>query len=377
MKKTAVWMTALCAALIFGACADKTENTEGTETSTASETAAASDVTTEITAENYLALKDYNPEDYVTLGEYRGLAVTVAAAAVEESAVETEALSLYQSQISAENGGIRDRAVQDGDLVNIDFEGKKDGVAFEGGTSKGYNLSIGSGSFIEGFEEGLIGIMPGETVDLDLTFPETYGNADLAGAKVVFTVTVNYIVPTQMEDAVAAAFGNSDYTTVEELKEYVRKSLLEDAEAARENEIMGAVEEAFMNTVTFSDMPAELVEQSRKLTRSYVERQAEGYGIDADTLTSYLYGTDLETFLEEYGEKNVKSNMALMAVAKREGLTLTDEELEAELKEMAESGGYGSVEEMLGTTSREQYREYLTADRAIALLVENALVGEQ
>lgn len=157
-------------------------------------------------------LNQMKVEKYVTLGDYQNLSVTVDAAAVDDTELAALVNSVYVDNVTAENGGIVDRAVETGDTVIIDYEGKKDGVAFEGGTAQEASLTIGSGRFIDGFEDGLIGVKPGETVDLNLTFPESYGNAELAGQPVVFTVTVHFIRPAEvapedMEDAVVASMG--------------------------------------------------------------------------------------------------------------------------------------------------------------------------
>ena len=115
-------------------------------------------------------------EEYVTMGEYNGVEVVYAKTPVTQEEIDALALEIYWDSVTEENGGVKDRAVQIGDTANIDYVGKKDGEAFSGGTSSGYNLTIGSGTFIDGFEDGLVGVMPGDTVDLDLTFPENYKN---------------------------------------------------------------------------------------------------------------------------------------------------------------------------------------------------------
>lgn len=194
-RKAAIMMVALMTAGLLGACGGKEDSTgsssSGNTNKESSEVTGttASDEETERTD-----LKDIKVEDYVTLGEYKNIAVTVSAQAqVEDSDVDSNALQLYNSKVTAANGGIMDRAAEDGDTVNIDYEGKKDDVAFQGGTAQNQSLTLGSNSFIDGFEDGLIGVKPGETVDLNLTFPENYQSTELAGAEVVFTVTVNFI----------------------------------------------------------------------------------------------------------------------------------------------------------------------------------------
>ena len=215
-------------------------------------TGAATDAGTESTA-----LKDMDVDKYVTLGEYKGLEVSVDTVEVDEDEWDTLVNNVYYGNITAENGGITDRAVETGDTVNIDYEGKKDGVAFDGGTDQGYDLTIGSGQFIAGFEDGLIGVMPGETVDLDLTFPENYGNADLAGQAVVFTVTVNYIQPAQdgeFSDEVISNFGIDGVTNEEELRQYAYDYLNNNAQQNYETNVQQAVMDAFMANNTFTSV---------------------------------------------------------------------------------------------------------------------------
>ena len=189
------------------------------------------------------ALKDMDVDKYVTLGEYKGLEVSVDTVEVDEDEWDSLVNNVYYENITAENGGIMDRAVETGDTVNIDYEGKKDDVAFDGGTAQGYDLTIGSGSFIAGFEDGLIGVMPGETVDLNLTFPENYGKSDLAGQAVVFTVTVNYIQPAQdgeFSDEVISNFGIDGVTNEEELRQYAYDYLNENAQQNYETNVQQA-----------------------------------------------------------------------------------------------------------------------------------------
>ena len=166
-------------------------------------------------------------EKRVTLGDYKNLQIEVAAATVKEEDLIAFMSQVYIGSLTEELGGIKDRAVAEGDTVIMDYEGKKDGVAFEGGTAKGADLVIGSGAFIPGFEDGLVGVMPGATVDLNLTFPEAYHSTDLAGQAVVFTVTVHYILPSEvkeseMKDEVIQTMGINDVNTVEEFKEFTR-----------------------------------------------------------------------------------------------------------------------------------------------------------
>ena len=225
MKKGLVYLlTAVMTVGLFTACGSKEGTQEPGVTATATPEISNEQGTSNVVTNNVerVVLKDLNTEEYVTLGDYKNIEVMVAGPDVDNAEWASLNAQIYNEFVSAENG-IKDRAVENGDWVNIDYSGKKDGVAFDGGTAAAQLLEIGSGMFIAGFEEGLVGVMPGETVDLDLTFPADYGNTELAGQAVVFTVTVNYIYPGEEDwsDDVVAAAGNAEYTTVEEMKQYV------------------------------------------------------------------------------------------------------------------------------------------------------------
>ncbi len=325
--------------------------------------------------EETLVLKDMKVEKYVTVGEYKGLEVNAAAPVVEDAEWDYMINNFYTSYFPAEKG-VTDRAVEVGDTANIDYTGKKDGVAFEGGTAEGHNLWIGSGSFIDGFEDGLVGVMPGETVDLNLTFPENYGSTDLAGQAVVFTVTVNYIIPAQLDDSVVAGIGIDGVTDGEGLRQYVYDYLYSEAEAAYESEVENAVMEAFMAGNTFKSVPEGLIEKYATATRANIESTAAAYGVEADTFTQYSYGMDLETFLSTYCEEAAKQDLALQAVANAEGLNISDEELDEMLLEYATQAGVATIEEYIGETPKEDYREYFLYNKVIDYLVENAVVTE-
>ena len=363
-KKTLGFLAALLSVCMLAGCGAK---------DTGDGTGSGSGAGTESTA-----LKDMDVDKYVTLGEYKGLAVTVDTVEVDEDEWDSLVNNVYYGNITAENGGITDRAVETGDTVNIDYEGKKDGVAFDGGTAQGYDLTIGSGSFIDGFEDGLIGVMPGETVDLDLSFPEVYpNNPDLAGQPVVFTVTVNYIQPAQdgqLDDEVISNFGIDGVTNEEELRQYAYDYLNENAQQNYESNVQQAVMDAFMANTTFTSVPEALVQKYSDAAESSITSMASAYGVDGDTFTQYYYGQDLDTFLSTYSEETAKQDIALQAVANKENLNISDEELDQILQDRATAAGYDTIEEYIGETSREDYREYFLYDKVLDYLVENAQI---
>ena len=179
------------------------------------------------------------------LGNYKGIEVKVTSRQVLDEDVEKEIQHLLsqKSQLVEKEG-----TVENGDVTTIDFKGLKDGVAFDGGTAEGYQLEIGSGSFIPGFEEQMIGMKKGETRDLNLTFPENYGVADLAGADVIFQVTVHHIaskVQAQLDEEFVKSFQMPDVETVEDFKKKVRESLenqnAQTLRAEKENKVLGVL----------------------------------------------------------------------------------------------------------------------------------------
>lgn len=382
-KKVMQILTALLMASVLAGCGAK--GGEGSEDvnsqGVSQETPAQGDQTEDI------FLKDVEVEKYVTLGDYKGLKVNVTTSLEVDMARRDELVEmLYQEALSYSTGvtvedGITNRAVVGGDTVNINYEGKKDGVAFSGGTAEGAYLVIGSGSFIDGFEAGLVGVMPGTTVDLNLTFPEAYGNAELAGQEVVFTVTVNYIMPEGMHDAIIPAtiylLGVDNINTVEELEQYVYDFLKEDAEEKYRAELENAVLELLMQNSTFEEPPEELVAQYGERFRSNIANNAAMMGMDGDMflLQYYNYAGGVEQFISEYAKEAVKQDLALQAVANQENLTMDDEELNALILEQAQGYGFTSVEEFIGGASLEAYREDYLLNKAFNFIVDNAETG--
>lgn len=365
----------LCSALLVGCGSSEEDSASDAANASATESDASS---SSADGSEEIVLKDVDVDKYVTLGEYKGLAVTLAAASVDDDEWNDTVEYLYNAAVTAENGGITDRAVEEGDTVNIDYVGKKDDVAFSGGTASGAQLTIGSDSYIDGFEDGLIGVMPGETVDLNLTFPENYSATDLAGQDVVFTVTVNFIMPTEMLDEVVAGMDiDETVTDVESLRQYVYDFLMEEAESDYETSLQNAVMDAFMANNTVTGLPDGLSARYEETARESIEDAASTYGVEADVITNYYYGMDFEDFVTTYSEEAAKQDLALQALANTEGLNISDEELEEMILEYAQAEGYDSVDEYIGDTSREYYREYFMYQRTLAYLVDNAVITNE
>lgn len=320
-------------------------------------------------------LGQLNVDKYVTLGDYNNLNVSVTPEEVTEEQVELTMIDIYLDYVTADAGGITDRAVEVGDTINLDYVGKKDGVAFANGSAKGDQLTIGSGRFIDGFEDGLIGVMPGETVDLDLRFPDGYGNPDLAGQDVVFTVTVNFIMPEiagieDLQDEVMPYIEFADSSTVEEFRQFVYDALLEVAQENYTAELQSAIIDELVAQCEFKSLPEGMLEESRKTLTENLENVAAQLGATSEAVVSYYNGMSVEEYVETYASQGVKRNLAFQAIANNEGLAVDDEELQAALEEYVANSGFASEEAFLGDATKEDFRDFLMIQNVIDYLVE-------
>ena len=344
---------------------------------TTQESMAESETGTEAGTEDYgpeAYLSGINVADYVTLGEYKGIEVSVDAPVVTDEYLDSYIDYVLQSNMVTTE--ITDRPVEEGDIVNIDYEGKIDGVAFDGGTAQGYDLTIGSGTFIDGFEDGLIGAETGETVDVNVTFPENYQGEEVAGKDAVFTVTVNSISVETLPELTDEFVQGLDVgvNTVEEYRQYAYDLLMEEEQATHDSNAEIAVLEAVMAGSQIQDPPEDM-------TNRYYNRI-----IDNMTYYASLYGYDLETFLSMQGtsedairESAVQAGqeiIVMQAIADAEGLSVTDEELDAEIETNAGSLGYDDVEEYRASLDVEGYREYMMSEKVLNFLLENAVVTD-
>lgn len=307
--------------------------------------------------------------EYVTLGEYKGLKIDVMPAEqYDDEEIEIQTKQFYFYYIQAEEG-ITDRPVELLDMTNIDYEGKKDGVAFEGGTAQGAQLLIGSGQFIPGFEEGLVGVMPGETVDLPLTFPENYGG-ELGGQDVVFTVTVNFIP--EMEDARVEGIGVPNVKTVEQLRQYVKDSLDSRAQSEYLSAAGDAVLVQLVENCEFTELPEDMLQKNRESYAAWLDQTAAGYGMDGESYVQ-MYGQDYESTLDNYAEQYTKTILIMQVIAEREGLNLSDEELDARLEAYAKTNNITVDELLVNGLTKEEYRESFLYEDVLNWLVKNAV----
>ena len=368
-------LAAACAAL-FGAFAAGCAKTEEDPAETVQESAGES-----AAEDGTAAAEDYGPEaylngitvsDYVTLGDYKGVKVSVDAAVVTDEYLDSYIDYVLQSNMLTTE--VTDRPVQEGDIVNIDYEGKIDGVAFDGGTAEGYDLAIGSGSFIDGFEDGLIGAETGETRDVEVTFPEDYHGTDVAGKDAVFTVTVNSIsvetLPELTDEFVQGLGVGAE--TVEEYRQYAYDLLMEEQQANHDAEAEMAVLETVMNNAELQDPPEDMTNRYYSRLIDNMNYYASMYGYDLETFLS-LNGTSEETIMES-ARNAAKQLITMQAIAEAEGIEVTDEELDEEIEANAVSMGYEDADAYREALDAEGYREYMLTEKVLDFLLENAEV---
>jgi len=327
-------------------------------------------------------------EDYVTLGEYTGLSVSANAVEVSDDDVEAQ----YESYNEANTIEVTDRAVQEGDLVDIDYVGTyaDSGEEFDGGSAEGYTLEIGSDSFIEGFEDGLIGANIGDNLDLNLTFPEDYSSEDLAGVDVVFNVTVNGITEqVDLTDETVAELDFNGITTVAGLKEYIRENLESEEEEYAQDDGFESLVDMIKENCTFEDAPEDMVNRYYTQLMKNVEETAAYYAeswgteIDADTLLeselgSYGYEGTGEEMATAYAEDYVKELLMFKAICNAEGLTIDDSEITSQVTEMLEYYGYETEDEYntaYNTNLTYELREQQTFTLAQDFLMENNTIN--
>lgn len=322
-------------------------------------------------------LKDINASKYVTLGNYIGMEASAAEPVVEDGLVDMY-IQLYILPQNAESEVVENGTVEAGDIVNIDFTGYLDGEAFDGGTGTNFDLTIGSHQFIDGFEDGLIGVKTGETVSLDLAFPDPYtNNPDLSGAPVVFEVTVNSITRQNLPeytDEFVQSLGIEGCTTTKELEDYLYNSFYDSEVQTYENTIENSLTNAIMAECTFKEPPAEMVDRFYQNLVDSMTAQATVQGV---TLVQYMqmyYGMSADEYEAEFRETAVttaQQYIMYQAIADAEGLNPTDEQIQEEISSRVEAYNYESEEEYKKSTDLEMLSEQLMRKNVMAFLKEN------
>ena len=306
----------------------------------------------------------------VTLGQYKGLEVEKAEATVTDEQVEAELNRMAENVASTETV---DGPAQMGNTANIDFEGFENGVPFEGGKGENHDLKLGSGSFVPGFEEQVVGMSAGEEKDINITFPENY-HADLAGKAVVFHVKVNKVTETvvpAMDDEFAKDV--SEFDTLDALKADIRAKAMERAQKNVQNEFETAcIAKAAENTTV--ELPNALVEREldTQMERFAYQLQMGGYSMEQ---YAKMMGGDVKTMRNAFrpaAEKAAKESVTLEKIAEVENIAVTDEEIAAEIESLAKQYDL-TVEKVKEMVPAEELTESLKTRKAVQVIVDSAV----
>ena len=345
----------------------ETESESTSETETGSEAESETESETEIKVAD---LPEYDASEYVTLGEYKGLTVEVSPVEVTDEQVMDQIASETKQTLT-------EGTVESGDTVNIDYVGKIDGEEFDGGSAEGYDLEIGSCTFIDGFEDGIIGMQVGETKDLELKFPEEYHSEDLAGKDVVFTVTVNSIsrVP-ELTDEVAGSVVEG--MTAEAYQESVRQDLEDQAKESQKTEAEQKLLQVVYDNATINGYPEENLQYTMKRATDYYEWLASMYGMSLDDyLTNYgMTQDEFKEQLQPVAEEALGEEMTLLAIAKEENIEVSDQEYQDGLARYAETQGLDDPSKLEESYGENYIRNSLLQEKVLEFLYENATIEE-
>ncbi|PWJ48337.1 trigger factor [Faecalicatena contorta] len=311
----------------------------------------------------------------VTLGEYKGLKVDKGSTRVTAKEIDEEIDK--EREKSARTVDVTDRAVQDKDQVVLDFEGFVDGEAFEGGKGENYPLTIGSGSFIPGFEEQLIGAEIGKELDVKVTFPEEYQAVELAGKDAVFKCTVHEIKAKELpelDDEFASEV--SECETLEAYKAEVKKNIKERKEReAKEKKENQAVEQAVENAQM--DIPQAMIDMQVKQMRDDFARRIQQQGLSMEQYFQFtgMTAEKMEEEMRPQADKQIKTRLVLEAVVKAENIEVSDERLDEELQKMAEAYQMevDKLKEFMGDNEKKQIKQDIAVQEAVTVLADAAV----
>lgn len=315
----------------------------------------------------------------VTLGEYKGLEVEVAPVEVTEEEVAAELKR--EQENNSRTIDVDDRAVAQGDMVTLDFEGFVDGEAFEGGKGTDYPLTIGSNSFIPGFEDQLVGAELNTEVEVNVTFPENYHANDLAGKPAVFKCTVKTIkvkeLP-ELDDEFAKDV--SEFDTLDEYKADIEKNLRERKEGVAKREREDKAVDAVIANAQMDIPEAMIQNQIQQLMNDFVQRmQAQGLSIDQYYQFTGLDQAKIQEQMRPQALKRIQSRLVLEKVAEVENIQISDEKFEEELKTMADmyKMEVEKLKELMGDAEKEQMKKDIAVQEAVTLVAESAKVVEK
>lgn len=304
--------------------------------------------------------------DEIKVAQYKGITVEFSEPTNEtiEKTVDGQQESLLNSL--ADYKKIKNRAAKEGDRVNIDYKGLKDGKAFDNGTATGTSIVLGSSGYIDGFDDGVIGMKAGEEKKLNLTFPKDYKqNASLAGEDVVFEIKFNYIeenTVTELTDELVAK--NTEYKTIEEYRKGVREDYLE----YNENYKMNLAWSKVIDSSEVKEYPEDELKSTKEEIENSYSSTASMYGMTVDDYLKQLQGATVE----EYAKSTIASKYLVDAICEKEKLSVSDEEYKEGVTKYTKNYGYKTEEEFIKTITEEKFKEYLLSEKAAKFVKDNA-----
>lgn len=379
-KKAVVAMLIMCMAVSAAACgkSSDTEKTTTETTDTKDSEDSEKDSTDTDTKEaassegkRLVSVKDVSK--YVTIGEYKGLELTRTSQPVTDDDVQAEI------NYNLEDNGteVKDGTVENGDTVTINFTGTIDGKEFDGGSAEDYELVVGDGEMIDGFEDGIVGMKSGETKELDLTFPDDYYEESVAGKAVVFKVTLQkFTRPAELTDEWVAE--NTEYKTVDEYRAAVKTQLEDTAVQTADYELYSDAWNEVQAASEIKDYPKEDVDAAKKSYQELNEKYVKDAGMEmADFLKSQgMSEEDYESECQQYAESKVEQNLIVQGIMDAEGLSIDDEETQKLKDDLIEEYGFASIDEMIETYGEQEVNESLALLRVERFIVDNANVTE-
>ena len=379
-KKAVVAMLIMCMAVSAAACGKScyTEKTTTETTDTKDSEDSEKDSTDTDTKEaassegkRLVSVKDVSK--YVTIGEYKGLELTRTSQSVTDDDVQAEI------NYNLEDNGteVKDGTVENGDTVTINFTGTIGGKEFDGGSAEDYELVVGDGEMIDGFEDGIVGMKSGETKELDLTFPDDYYEESVAGKAVVFKVTLQkFTRPAELTDEWVAE--NTEYKTVDEYRAAVKTQLEDTAVQTADYELYSDAWNEVQAASEIKDYPKEDVDAAKKSYQELNEKYVKDAGMEmADFLKSQgMSEEDYESECQQYAESKVEQNLIVQGIMDAEGLSIDDEETQKLKDDLIEEYGFASIDEMIETYGEQEVNESLALLRVERFIVDNANVTE-
>jgi len=311
---------------------------------------------------------------YIQVADYKNMPINLQKSYTIDASMGNQYADYYLSQAASSVSKdvlVTDRAVEEGDTAHIDYIGYKDGEPFDGGNTQGNGaaLKIGSHSYIEGFEEGLVGVMPGETVDLNLTFPAVYQSAELAGAEVVFTVTVNGIIP---EEEIIKAWNTSNGADAADY-DGVSKYYLDKLEANSKNQYAQDVDEMIAQTlldtaVVVEEFPGSLILAYQQSASDALNMYAQNYGMDAESIAQYMIGMTAEQYIVQSSYEQLKLAAICRYIAEQENLIPDDNTIYSRATAYLIDLGYSDPAIVLADANMDDFKMQFIQDDVLEML---------